>query len=315
MPTIEFDEYIDDGRIALPKIPITFPAYRDGRTEPGLHLNDILYRNHAIYHDEHDACPSVEILTSWAFRGLQGMRSYRLIDRYAIERVSPHNIVRRFVSDLDRIHIKLDRTDGLERKRQLRREKAVRRNNQLYHGRLSQTLMLLRQGSTQIQIAEALGLCVRTIKRHVKALRDMGESWDKEAASGGDISISPPHVTSNEDLEKPAEDLVYVRFFGYMTQSDHAKWRREVRERVEGERQEALMKRLTDGSHLKELQTMLERWQHKQRMEVVKIGRRAYFERRGMLTEFWYWDYHRWNRQPTELESEEEKLESIFGRN
>ena len=311
MPTIEFDEYIDDGRIALPDIPITFPAYRDGRTEPGLHLNDILYRNHAIYHDEHDACPSVEILTSWAFRGLQGMRSYRLIDRYAIERVSPHTIVSRFVNDLDRIHIKLDRTDGLERKRQRRREKAVQRNKQLYRGRLSQTLILLRQGSTQIQIAEALGLCVRTIKRHVKALRDMGESWDKGAASGGDISISPPHVTSNEDLAKPAEDLVYHSFFGYMTQSDHAKWRREVRERVEEGRQEALMKRLTDGRHLKELQTMLERWQYKQRMEVGEIGRGAYFERRGMLN----WDNRRWNRQPTELESEQERLESIFGPN
>ena len=200
MPQIAFDQEIDDGRIELSDVPITFPAYRAGRDEPSLHLNDTLYRNHALYHSEHGECPDTEILTSWAYRGLQGMRSFGYFNRYDIERVFAPSIVRRFEKDLDKIHRKADR---LERKRKQGREKASQTNDRRYRRRIAQTLMRLRQGLSQSQIAKALGLSVRTIKRHVQALRESGKSWEKQAVSAGDMSISPPHVTSHHrvDLE------------------------------------------------------------------------------------------------------------------
>ena len=91
MPLIAFDNLIDDGRITFPDVPITFPAYRAGRDEPSLHLNDLLFKNHALYHAEHGECPDTEILTSWAYRGLEGMRSYGHFNRYDIERVFPRS--------------------------------------------------------------------------------------------------------------------------------------------------------------------------------------------------------------------------------
>ena len=196
MTQADFNEFIDDGRIELPDVPIVFIAYRTGRYEPSLHLNDILYRNHALYHSEHGACPSEDVLTSWAYRGLQGMRTYGILDRYEIERVSPSSVVRRFAKDLEKIHAKSSRTDKLERQRQRMRKNAVISNNMRYRERLAMTLQRLRQGLSYSQVAKALGITVRTVKRHSKVLKGMGKSWVKKAVDSviptGDISLSPP---------------------------------------------------------------------------------------------------------------------------
>ena len=82
MQIIPFDtcHFIDDGKLDLPDVPIVFIPYRLDRDEPSLHLNDLLYKNHALYHAAHDdSCPSEDILTSWAYRGMEGMRSFRLL--------------------------------------------------------------------------------------------------------------------------------------------------------------------------------------------------------------------------------------------
>ena len=218
MPTIGFDEHIDDGRIDYPDVPIHFPTYRAGRDEPSLHLNDLLFKNHALYQAEHGECPSTEILTSWAYRGLQGMRSYGHFDKYAIERVFAPTVVRRFIKDLDKIHRRADR---LERKRSRMREKANESNDRRYRRRLAQTLMRLRQGLSQTQIAKVLGLSVRTIKRHVKALRHSGKNWEKQTVSAGDMSISPPSVTSQDTVgfhieETPIQNVTHWIRLDYM---------------------------------------------------------------------------------------------------
>ena len=246
MPQIAFDQYIPDGRIKFPDVPITFPAYRAGRDEPSLHLNDLLFKNHALYHAEHGECPSTEILTSWAYRGLQGMRSYGRFNRYEIERIFAPTVVRRFIKDLDKIHRKADR---LGRKRNRMREKANESNDRRYRRRLAQTLTRLRQGLSQTQIAKALGLSVRTIKRHVQALRHSGKSWEKQAVSAGDMSISPPSVTSQHKADAGIQETTR-RGVRHWIRLDYLKkwvksplseaWEREMKSLHPDDRAEAL---------------------------------------------------------------------------
>ena len=223
MHTFTFDTFIEDGRIDFPQVPVVFIPYRSERDEASLHLNDTLYRNHALYHAAHDECPATDILTSWAYRGMEGMRSYGHFDRYDIERVSPERIVERFVKDLDRIHRKLDLTDKIDRKRERGRVRAVKTNNRNYRHRLAQTLIRLRQGLSYSQVVSALGISLRTVKRHAKALKGMGKSWAKQATdkvkSAGVTSISPPiHVTSKSGISSGSEQAKTPRRYGKLSQ-------------------------------------------------------------------------------------------------
>ena len=210
MPQIGFDNFIDDGKLDLPDVPIVFIPYRLEREEPSLHLNDLLYKNHALYHSAHDECPSEDILTSWAYRGMEGMRSFRLLDRYAIERVSPPSIVVRFVKDLDKIHRKLDLTDNLERKRERSRDKAAQTNNRKYRRALNITRELLRRGFSVEEIAVKIAKSVRQVYRRMARLLELGETWesftDNSVDKSTDMPISPPI----HDVSDSAIDAAYT---------------------------------------------------------------------------------------------------------
>ena len=84
MPVIPFDtcHITDDGRIDFLDVPIVFPAYRTGRLEASLHLNDLLFENHALYHTEHDSCPCVKGGAMKDHRG--GEKLYHLAPLFSI---------------------------------------------------------------------------------------------------------------------------------------------------------------------------------------------------------------------------------------
>ena len=210
MPQIGFETFIDDGRIDFPQVPIVFPAYRPGREEPSLHLNDLLFKNHAEYHAVHDECPSEDILVSWGFRGMEGMRSYGHFDRYSVERVNPHGIVTRFIRDLEKIHAK---PDQLESRRKRGRAKASESNTRKFRRTLNATRELLRRGFSVEGIADKIGKSVRQVYRHMARLLELGETWesstDNSVDKATDIPFSPPiHVTDTSGISSGSEQAV-----------------------------------------------------------------------------------------------------------
>ena len=215
MPVIPFDTYyvVDDGKLNLPDIAISFLAYRSDRLEPKLHLNDLLFKNHAEYHAVHDACPSEDILTSWAFRGMEGMRSFGLLDRYAVERVHPPNIVMRFVKDLDKIHAKLSRTDKIDLMRERSRDKASQTNNRKFRRALNVTREFLRRGFSVEEIAGKVAKSVRQVYRRMARLLELGETWesstDNSVDKSSDMPISPPtHIANDSGISSGSEQAI-----------------------------------------------------------------------------------------------------------
>lgn len=212
MPQIGFETFIDDGRIDFPQVPIVFPAYRSDRLEPKLHLNDLLFQNHALYHAAHDACPSEDILVSWAFRGMEGMRSYGFFDRYSVERVNPHGIVTRFIRDLEKIHAK---PDQLESRRKRGRAKAFESNTRKFRRMLNVTRELLRRGFSVEGIADKIGKSVRQVYRHMARLLELGETWesstDNSVDKSTDMSFSPPtHMGSQSAIDDRLDEAYTV---------------------------------------------------------------------------------------------------------